>query len=190
MRLISLKSFRKKHRAANVNKNKEVIVKGIFDDACDTTVGEDESLSYQEPALYNPQRSKRVIEVIRPCNDDDTWLEIIVPLKPDPKKRTKPTRSLFYSVDRQKAYWDEPLSGASRIILSNDARNTFTTMKTNNEFDKNVWVKFICAARKSEETRLLIWNCKTGVACWYKAPKKAIKIISAGSMEYPFAVKN
>ena len=48
--------------------------------------------------------------------DDDTWIEILVVNIKDRKKKNTKSRSLFYSIETQRAWWDEPPSGASNVI--------------------------------------------------------------------------
>ena len=75
---------------------------------------------------YKPKRSQHVIldknRSIKP--DDDLWVEIqVVRRRKKKRKRTVAqcdTRSLFYCIQTKIAYWDEPPTGASKIILTKD----------------------------------------------------------------------
>jgi len=129
--------------------------------------------TYYELESYNPQPSKRALmHNIHPHPDNDTWLEVIVLLKKDRKTKIRPQKSLFYSMNTKLAYWDEPLSGASRIILSkSDAAHPFNLDKY--EKYKDVYLEIVVSTRRSKETRSLFYSLKTNIAHWDHAPRKA-----------------
>ena len=51
--------------------------------------------------------------------DGDTWIEVPITM-PTRRNKQKHTRSLFYSVKTQAGVWDEPPTGASKIIFRED----------------------------------------------------------------------
>lgn len=63
---------------------------------------------------FVPRRSKRLSET--PAHDNDTWIECSVVNIKDRKNKKHKTRSLFYSIETQRGWWDEPPSGASNVI--------------------------------------------------------------------------
>eukprot|EP00565_Helicotheca_tamesis_P004583 CAMPEP_0185730416 /NCGR_PEP_ID=MMETSP1171-20130828/9763_1 /TAXON_ID=374046 /ORGANISM="Helicotheca tamensis, Strain CCMP826" /LENGTH=204 /DNA_ID=CAMNT_0028399449 /DNA_START=12 /DNA_END=626 /DNA_ORIENTATION=+ len=188
-----MKSFRVKRKSTSVEKNELDIEKknetdmvgSELDDVSDVTVEEDGSLSSKDAVPYSPQRSKRIAKYTTcPCPDNDTWIEIIILLKRDPHTNMRPSRSIYYSISKQKAYWDEPLSGASRIIVANDVLNPFTKMTENAQLGEGgIWVRFMISSRNTDESRPLFWNCKRRIAHWDGAPKKKTRKILVTSPE-------
>ena len=73
---------------------------------------------------YTGRKSNRVGQNALPEADGDTWIEIIVCKSGKDSENQggseSQTRSLFYSVNTQRAKWDEPPSGASKIIYKKD----------------------------------------------------------------------
>ena len=75
---------------------------------------------------YQPKRSQHVTfdKSSNIKSDEDLWVEIqVVRRRKKKRKRSvaqSDTRSLFYSILTRKAYWDEPPTGASKIILTKD----------------------------------------------------------------------
>lgn len=63
---------------------------------------------------FVPRRSKRLAQT--PAHDNDTWIECSVVNIKDRKNKKHKTRSLFYSIETQRGWWDEPPSGASNVI--------------------------------------------------------------------------
>lgn len=69
----------------------------------------------KDEKVYKPKRSTRISKSrLEKPHDGDTWVEHIVVAN----KQTGRTRSYYRSKKTGKKYWDEPLSGASQIILS------------------------------------------------------------------------
>ena len=83
--------------------------------------------SINETSKYSSRPSKRIARSTMlgtagykqlPQHDEDVWVEIDVMRKKTSKLFPhQPTRSMFYSLNTKAAYWDEPPSGASNIIL-------------------------------------------------------------------------
>ena len=69
----------------------------------------------QKKDAFSPKKSSRIS---RSCPvaiaDFDTWIEIIV------TNTSSGNRSLFYSVNSHQAKWDEPPSGASKVVYKSD----------------------------------------------------------------------
>jgi len=88
---------------------------------------------------FTPKPSKKIKLVKYACketdrisadHDGDTWVEIKVVRKiPTKEKRTSKrircTRSLFYSLTHKVAYWDEPPSGATKILFDRENFDEF-----------------------------------------------------------------
>lgn len=70
---------------------------------------------FQKKDAFSPKKSSRIS---RSCPvaiaDFDTWIEIIV------TNTSSGNRSLFYSVNSHQAKWDEPPSGASKVVYKSD----------------------------------------------------------------------
>lgn len=64
---------------------------------------------------FVPRRSKR-LATKTPQGDGDTWIECSVVNIKDRKNKKNKSRSLFYSIETQRGWWDEPPSGASNVI--------------------------------------------------------------------------
>mmetsp|Transcript_30982 Transcript_30982/g.46191 ORF Transcript_30982/g.46191 Transcript_30982/m.46191 type:complete len:85 (+) Transcript_30982:767-1021(+) len=65
---------------------------------------------------FVPKKSKKhVAKVLKPA-DDDTWVEHIVIID----EKSKKLRSYFKSEKTNKCIWDEPPTGASKIILASE----------------------------------------------------------------------
>ncbi len=68
---------------------------------------------------FNPKPSKRLSKLHIPLlenGDGDTWIEMLVTNIRCKKTKELKSRSLFYSVKTRQALWDEPPTGASRVI--------------------------------------------------------------------------
>jgi hypothetical protein len=63
---------------------------------------------------FVPRRSKRINPPQQ--GDGDTWIECSVVNIKDRKNKSHKSRSLFYSIETQRGWWDEPPSGASNVI--------------------------------------------------------------------------
>jgi len=60
---------------------------------------------------YVPRKSPKARTGIQ--HDGNTWVELLVHTRQPPYKN----RSLFYSTATRHAYWDEPPTGASQVVL-------------------------------------------------------------------------
>mmetsp|Transcript_12134 Transcript_12134/g.26409 ORF Transcript_12134/g.26409 Transcript_12134/m.26409 type:complete len:162 (-) Transcript_12134:79-564(-) len=68
---------------------------------------------------FEPKPSKRLSKLHIPLlenGDGDTWIEMLVTNLRCKKTKELKSRSLFYSVKTRQALWDEPPTGASRVI--------------------------------------------------------------------------
>eukprot|EP00956_Cyclotella_meneghiniana_P009952 scaffold13753_cov65-Cyclotella_meneghiniana.AAC.11 len=85
-----------------------------------STVVTASSSSTEVSSSFEPRRSKRISQSTVQ-HDNDTWIECsVVNIKKKKLGRGKgdkhKTRSLFYSVETQRGWWDEPPSGASNVV--------------------------------------------------------------------------
>ena len=67
---------------------------------------------------YEPKQSKRIRFDKCPKSDGDTWVEHVVIYNP----QTNEKRSYFKSINTNKWVWDEPPSGADKIILFHERK--------------------------------------------------------------------
>lgn len=82
--------------------------------------------------FYVPQQSKLVTRVnkkkhiIKNGGDGDIWVEAKVIVD----NETGRTRSYFYSKNTQEKVWDEPPSGARRVVYLRDVKRAYLREKT------------------------------------------------------------
>ncbi|KAL7479230.1 hypothetical protein ACHAW6_004971 [Cyclotella cf. meneghiniana] len=83
---------------------------------------------------YSPRRSRRLAAKEEVDGDGDTWIECLVVNIKDRKRKTHKSRSLFYSIETQRGWWDEPPSGASNIIYLGQGRGLEVVPKKRRSF--------------------------------------------------------
>jgi len=66
---------------------------------------------------FVPRRSRRRVGRGGIAGDGDTWVELSVHSR---RKTGRLNRALFYSIRTRNAYWDEPPTGASEVVLLSD----------------------------------------------------------------------
>ena len=66
---------------------------------------------------FVPRRSRRRVGRGGIAGDGDTWVELSVHSR---RKTGRLNRALFYSIRTRNAYWDEPQTGASEVVLLSD----------------------------------------------------------------------
>ncbi|KAL7511024.1 hypothetical protein ACHAXN_007932 [Cyclotella atomus] len=79
------------------------------------------STSTTSTESFAPRRSRR-LATKTPQGDGDTWIECRVMNIKDKKNKKNKSRSLFYSIETQRGWWDEPPSGASNVIYLGQGR--------------------------------------------------------------------
>ena len=89
---------------------------------------------------FNPRRSKRLTNMTSTKGDGDTWIECRIVNIKDRKSEKNKTRSLFYSVETQKGWWDEPPSGASNVIYIGQGKGLEVVRK--NSSSRKRWASF------------------------------------------------
>lgn len=87
------------------------------------------STSTSSTDSFRPRRSKR-LATKTPEGDGDTWIECSVVNIKDRKNKKNKCRSLFYSIETQKGWWDEPPSGASNVIYLGQGKGLEVVPKT------------------------------------------------------------
>uniref|UniRef100_A0A7S4QI94 Uncharacterized protein n=2 Tax=Ditylum brightwellii TaxID=49249 RepID=A0A7S4QI94_9STRA len=167
----SKKSFRsKKIQPISENKSRRVLGSGVGD-------------------TFVPKQSTRVLnsKKIQNVGDGDTWMEIVVVNSRRIKGHDeKISKSLYYSLNNDIAVFDEPPSGASRVITSPDSWESLQMLTrgrkkgVHRRGDSNVWVE-ICILKglNTEElkSRSLFYCIDTCAACWDYPPNSAENVI-------------
>mmetsp|Transcript_11815 Transcript_11815/g.14732 ORF Transcript_11815/g.14732 Transcript_11815/m.14732 type:complete len:169 (-) Transcript_11815:97-603(-) len=90
--------------------------------ANDSSYEEDEYVPHKSKLVSRTNKKKHIIS----CGDGDMWVEAKVICD----TKTGRMRSYFYSKNTQEKVWDEPPSGAQRVVYLKDLKRAYLREKT------------------------------------------------------------